>query len=301
MYVEIRKKGKSKKYYLAHSYRVGDRVKKISRYLGSNLSEKELDRLRRRAEELIKEEIKERNILEYELSKEEIELYKRYDGKIKIGHFQKYDWKKFTEIFTYNTNAIEGSTLEFSEVKKLLEDKEVPKDSDDLEALDVANALEYMNKAKGEISVDFIKKIHLYCFKNTKSFAGKLRNVEVVVTDRSGRIIHRGAPFVKVRILLNELVGWYDKHRKKYPPLLLAAIIHDQFETIHPFQDGNGRVGRILLNYILKKHKYPYINVRLKDRQEYYGILHIFQTKGDIKPTLRFLINQYRIQYRYIR
>ena len=57
--------------------------------------------------------------------------------------------------------------------------------------------------------------------------------------------------------LLKKLVEWFDKHEKKYPPLLLAALVHNQFEHIHPFQDGNSRLGRILLIVQLFKLNYP--------------------------------------------
>ena len=111
MFIEIRKQGKRKKYYLSHTYRVNKKIKKITRYLGANLDEKEIEKLRRRAEQLILEEIKEKNILEFELTKEEIKHYKKFEKNIKISHLQKLDWKRFTTNFTYNTNAIEGSTL----------------------------------------------------------------------------------------------------------------------------------------------------------------------------------------------
>lgn len=123
MFIETRKKGKNVKYYLVHSYRIGDRVKRISGYLGSNLTKDRLEQLSKRAEKIILKQIQEKNLLEFELSKEEIENYKKLDFKIKVGHLQKLDWKKFTEIFTYNTNAIEGSTIDLKGVKNLINNK----------------------------------------------------------------------------------------------------------------------------------------------------------------------------------
>jgi Fic family protein len=87
-------------------------------------------------------------------------------------------------------------------------------------------------------------------------------------------------------------LNWYEKHKNKYPPLLLAALVHNEFENIHPFQDGNGRVGRLLLNYVLLKHNYPPINIKLEDRQKYYEALQDYQKRGEIISTLRFLISQ---------
>ena len=139
MFIEIRKRGKNKKYYLVHSYREKDKVKRISRYLGSNLNEKRLLELKRVAEQHILEELKERNILEFELTKKEIEEFKKYEKDIEIKHLQALNWKRFTENFTYNTNVIEGLTVALPEVKELLSRKEKPRDADDIETLNCNN------------------------------------------------------------------------------------------------------------------------------------------------------------------
>ena len=167
----------------------------------------------------------------------------------------------------------------------------------DLETLDVAKAVEFIKKTKDKITIDFINHLHLICFKGTKKFAGKLRDVEVVIKDGQGNIVHQGAPINRVRGLLQELCKWYDKYKQKYPPLLLAAVMHNQFEKIHPFQDGNGRVGRLLLNFVLLQHNYPPINIKLRDRMRYYKCLQEYDKKNDVKSTLKFLISQYKKQF----
>src|SRR3989344_2952763 len=177
MLLEIREIGKVKKYYLIHSYRERGKVRRISRYLGSNLSEKKLLELKSRKEQHILEEIKERSILEFELTKSEIEVYKKLENIIEIKHLQTLDWKRFTEDFTYNTNAIEGSTVKLSEVKGLLKGKEEPQNVEDIETINVAKAVEFIKNAEANITVDFIKHLHLTCFEGTKIFAGKLRDV----------------------------------------------------------------------------------------------------------------------------
>jgi Fic family protein len=298
MFVEIRKTGKNKKYYLIHSYRVGDKIKRITRYLGTNLSEKELTKLRNRAEQLIVSQAKEKSIFEFELSKKQIEELRRFGKNIKISHLNNLNWQVFTENFTYNTNAIEGSTVTLGEVRKLVEKKDLPDNNDELETLGVAKAILYTKTTKDKLSLSLIKKLHFLCFEKTKSFAGNLREVEVVIRDRYGQIVHQGAPSEKVENLLKKMCDWYEKHKNKYPPLLLASLVHNEFENIHPFRDGNGRVGRLLLNYVLLKHRYPPINIRFSDRKIYYKTLQIFQKKGRIEPTLRFLISQYKKQYK---
>jgi len=298
MFVEIREQGKKKKYYLIHTYRIGDKIKRVSRYLGSDLIQKNLEKLKKRAEIIILEQIKSQNPLEFELSQKEIEFYKGFEKNIKIEHFQ-INWNIFTKEFAYNTNAIEGSTVKYPEVKELLDKEELPKNSDEIETIEVANAVNYLKNLKEKkLSVEVIQKLHYLCFNKTKHFAGKFRNVEVVIRDSIGNIIHQGAPCEDVSDLLKALIKWYNNHIKKYPPLLLAALLHNQFEEIHPFQDGNGRVGRLLLNFVLITNNHPPINIRLKDRQRYYKSLRTFDRTGDIKPTIKLLISQYKKQYR---
>jgi Fic family protein len=106
--------------------------------------------------------------------------------------------------------------------------------------------------------------------------------------------VHSGAQASQVDTLLRRLVRWYRDNRDKYPPFVLAAVVHNQFETIHPFQDGNGRVGRLLLVNILLKHKLPPLNIELENRKEYYEALREYQTTGNIRPTLELMLKEYR-------
>ena len=306
MNIEIKKQGKKKKYYLNHSFREGKKVKKIRRYLGSDLTETELENLRKRAELLIKEQIefykKTKDPLKQELTEKELKFLESIEPYeiINIDHLSEDDWKIFTEIFTYNTNAIEGSRVNRKEVEEILEDNKWPNEinkKDIAETYGVAEAIKFIRECNEHISIVLIKKLHEIVFKNSKSFAGKLRpkDIEVVIRDGYGNVIHRGAPSNRINSLLNELIKWYNKHKNKYHPILLAAVIHNQFENIHPFQDGNGRVGRLLLNNILIKHKFPPVNIGLINRTEYYRTLQEYENKGNIRPTLELIIKEYKI------
>jgi len=306
MNIEVRKQGKRKKYYLAHSFREGKKVKKIRRYLGANLLPKDINKLREIAEKIIKEQIESYKIikdpLKNELTKKEFDLIKDIEAKreIIINHLSEQEWKIFTELFTYNTNAIEGSEVNQKEVIEILEENKWPKDikkSDISEAYGVAEAVEFTRKTKEHISIKLVKKLHYVVFKNSKPFAGKLRQkgIEVAIRDGLGNIVHIGAPSTRIEGLLEELIDWYKKHKNKYSPLLLASIVHNQFENIHPFQDGNGRAGRLLLNNILLRHKLPPVNIGFKNRREYYNSLHEYQKNGNIKPTLILILKEYKL------
>ncbi len=303
MHVEKRKEGKGVKYYLSHSYREGGKVHKFRKYLGQDLASEKLEERKLIAEKLILEEIHKytmiRDPLNIELSLEEIEAIKSIERKlpIRVDHLSEADWATFSEIFTYHTNAIEGSKLSQREVRDILEEDKWPdKSKEDIaETFGVDEAVSYIRTVKEHISLDLVKKLHKIVFKNSKQFAGRLRKKgeEVVVMDGSGVVVHEGAPQSRVLHLLNELIEWYGANKSKYPGLLLAAVVHDQFETIHPFRDGNGRVGRLLLNNILLKHNLPPLNINLNNRQEYYASLQAYQHRHDLKPTIDLFIKEY--------
>ena len=304
MNIEKRKIGKKIKYYLAHSYREGTKVHKFRRYLGTDLSEQKLKERKVIAEKLILEEIYKYKIikdpLDFELSEKEIKAVKIIESEIpiKISHLSENDWKKFSELFSYNTNAIEGSKLNQKEVREILkEDKWPDKSKEDIaETYGVDEAIRFIRKTKEHISIELLKKIHKIVFKNSKDFAGKFRKKgqEVVVADRLGRILHEGAPQTRVNHLLKELIRWYNKNKEKYPVLVLGAVVHNQFENIHPFADGNGRVGRIILNNILIKHKLPPININIKNQREYYNSLQEYQKNQNLKPTIDLYVKEYK-------
>lgn len=296
MFLEKRKVGKTIKYYLVHSYRdESGKVVKIRRFLGSNLSEKQVERLSKRAEEIILEQIEEHKtaVFDFSLSKKELESLNKFSDQIKITHFDELQWRRFTEEFVYNTNAIEGSTILRDEVPVILK-KRVVQDDDELETKGVAKAIHFIRTTKQDLSLSLILKLHKLCFAESKSFAGELRNVEVVIRGRDESIIHQGSPASSVKYELQELVTWYKKNKKTCKPLLLAAIVHNQFEDIHPFQDGNGRVGRLLLNHVLLRNGYPPINILLVDRAKYYESLYEYQKNDKLRPTIHFLIRQYK-------
>jgi Fic family protein len=295
MYIEKRELGKNTKYYLVHSYREDNKVEKIRKYLGSNLSKEELEKRRKKAEILILEKInKEKlNVFSFDLTKKQLERLNQKNQKIKITHLTPWQWKKFIEEFVFNTNAIEGSRVREDEVPIIL-DKKNPENNEEIETKGVAKAIEYIRTTKEELSLKLILKLHSLCFEGSKPFAGKFRELDVVITNSLGQIIHSGAPKERLMDFLVEFIDWYKKNKTKFKPLVLSAIVHNQFENIHPFEDGNGRVGRLLLNFILLKNKYPPINILLEDRQEYYKSLQEYSKKDNLKPTLDFLIKQYK-------
>ena len=306
MYLETRKTLHGVKYYLAHSFREGGKVCKIRVYLGVNLKKKILEERQTKAKELLLQQINSfkiiRSPIKYKLSKREQELIASLKAKtkFKIFHLSEKEWEAFTELFAYNTNAIEGSTVTQAEVLEILGNNKWPhnKPKEEIsETYGVSKAVDYMRKTKTHLSLDLMTKLHRIVFENSKSFAGKFRakGIEVGIKDGLGNIIHLGAPSSRVLSLLTELVKWYEKNKNKVPAIVLAAVVHNQFEYIHPFEDGNGRVGRLLLNNILLKHKLPPVNISFNNRKIYYQTLREFQHTGNIKPTIELILKEYKI------
>jgi Fic family protein len=312
VHIEIREKNGSKKYYLAHSFREGDNVRKVRVFLGTDLTQEALKAKEKAAEAELNRRIEEAKairdpfltILSPSELKELATLEAR--GELRIRHLSEADWTKFKETFTYNTNAIEGSQIEPKEAKDILQSNGWPqnKSKEDIaETLGVAEAVDYIRATEEHISLNLIKKIHAIVFRNSKGFAGKFRpkGVEVVVADALGNVVHRGAPSQQIDTLLMELVRWYNQNKTKCTPLVLAAVVHNQFEVVHPFQDGNGRVGRLLLNNILLKHNLPPLNIELKNRVEYYAALEAYEKGNDIRPTLELMLKEYRALKRFLK
>jgi Fic family protein len=306
VHVEIRELKGVKKYYLAHSFREGNRVRKVRVFLGNNLTEEALKLQQKNAAVELKRRLAEAKTIRdpylTALSTFELKELETLEarGDLQVRHLSEADWTKFKEIFTYDTNAIEGSRIEATEAKNILENKGWPQDKskqDIAETLGVAEAVDYIRRTDEHISLEFIKELHHIVFKNSKDFAGAFRpkGVEVVVADAFGNIVHRGAPSQQIESLLKELVRWYNQNKTKCPPLVLSAVVHNQFEVIHPFQDGNGRVGRLLLNNVLLKHNLPPLNIELKNRTEYYVALKAYEKENNIRPTIDLMLKEYRV------
>ncbi len=302
--IEIRERNGIMYYYLGHSYRRLGRVRKARIYLGRNLSDSELKLKRKSAEVKLSQRLESiraiRDPYRMIISDEEMAELTGLSASIviKLSHLSEENWQRFTESFAYDTNAIEGSTVEKREVAKIIQKNEWPDKSKEeiWETLGVAEAVKYIRKTKEHISIALMKELHKIVFKNSKPFAGNLRKSgeEVAVVDGHRRIVHRGAISSTIIPLLKGLLEWYKDNLKNYPPLVLAAIVHNQFENIHPFLDGNGRVGRLLLNNILIKHGFPPVNIEFKNREEYYAALQDYENEGNIKPTLLLLLREYR-------
>ena len=198
---------------------------------------------------------------------------------------------RFTVNFTYESNAIEGNSLTLKDVTLILGEKIVPKNKDLREVYETkntreANELLFNNKIK--ISIKDIIKLHSILVKDTGVAFGfkKLPNYIVMRNLKT-------TPPEKVEKEIKKLVDWYNKNKGIIYSLKLATEFHARFEKIHPFEDGNGRTGRILLNAILLENNYPPLIIRKNSRIAYFSSLEAFDKSYKSKLE-RFLIEKFK-------
>jgi len=202
-------------------------------------------------------------------------------------------YESFCSLFTYDSTGIEGNTLTLLDTSFLLFEGIVPKDKslrEINESLNHKKAFDFILDYNGAITREFILELHRLVIFNTlredlKLQAGKYRNLQVFIGNsippKPGEVPNKIANLLK----------WYTLNKNKLHPIILAAYFHSEFEKIHPFVDGNGRVGRLLMNFILYDNNYPMINIPKKKRLKYYEVLQKAQYKNDLRPFIRFLIS----------
>ena len=288
VYTEVKRKGNKRYYYRVKSIREGEKVKKKRVYLGVNLTKRELMIKKRKAD---KELIILSNLLTEREIKEIEKIKKDYLKQPKENIENRYE--TFCSLFTYNSTAIEGNTLTLQETSQLLFENIAPVKSlrEINEVINHKEAFDFILKIKEDVSKKLILKLHEIVVKNTlkpelEGQIGKYRELQVYI---------RGAEWVppkprEVKREMRALLLWYSTNRKKLHPLILATYFHSAFESIHPFVDGNGRVGRLLMNLILHRNKLPMINIQNIKKYIYYKGLEEAQIKGNLRPFIEFLI-----------
>ena len=143
---------------------------------------------------------------------------------------------------------------------------------------------------KKDISLQLILYWHHKLLKQTKEdIAGKIRQHQVAI---SGSTFLPPSP-VEVYPLITEFFKWYNKNKLKLHPVELAALVHLKFVTIHPFADGNGRMSRLMMNFVLKKAGYPMLNILYTNRNSYYTALERSQTKRIDIIFVQWLFKRY--------
>ena len=178
---------------------------------------------------------------------------------------------EFMVEFTYNSNAIEGNTLTLKETAMVLEGMTIDRKplKDHLEAVGHRDAFLYIEEIaqnKTKLRDTEIKAIHSLVLINRPEDRGIYRRIPVTI---AGAYTEPVQPYL-IEPKLTELLAENEKRKKTMHPIERIARFHLEFEGIHPFIDGNGRTGRLILNLELIRNGYPAINVKFADRKRYY-------------------------------
>ena len=190
----------------------------------------------------------------------------------------------------YNSNAIENSTLTLKETEKIIMEMEVSRNISLREVFEAKNLARIFSFVKNsekrqEFTKDTILFFHKMLLENiNEKISSRFRSSNEYV--RVGA--HIGAIPEKIPSLIDELLLEYSSNNSSYF-LDKIAKFHLEFESIHPFNDGNGRIGRFLINFQLASLGFPNIIVKNKEKNEYYTAFNEFNYIKDIKPMIKII------------
>ncbi|ETD67608.1 cell filamentation protein Fic [Pelistega indica] len=194
--------------------------------------------------------------------------------------------------YIYHTNAIEGNSLSLIETKIIISDGITvggKKLSEHLEAINQAQALQFLENAVKQhepLSQYFIRELHYYVLNHDEENRGVYRTSSVFI---EGSETTTALPSM-IPSRLDGILKDFGKNKETLGLIPAVARFHADFEEIHPFVDGNGRTGRLLMNLELLKGGYPITIIEKDDRPEYYRTLEIAQTGNrNIEPLTRFI------------
>lgn len=202
--------------------------------------------------------------------------------------------------FVYNSNKMEGSTLTRGETELILRGITVGKKSiqdalggrdlgDILVAQNHSDAIELVKKLAFDktsyITEKNIKDIHGIVMKGVIVSAGEYRNYDLKVMGAG----FTPPPFYNISKNMKEFVEMLNKNPDELLPIELAAQVHYDFVWIHPFEDGNGRMSRLLLNLILVRNGYPFAVIQSVDKKKYLKTLRQMDVKYEFEAFLTFI------------
>ncbi len=220
-----------------------------------------------------------------------LEKQKLYeDGKDTLHEVTVESYNNAFEVeFTHNSTAIEGNTLTLMETKVVLEDgisiggkalREI------YEVLNHKKAFRYVKQCIKEgfqLDEKIVKEIHALVMENI-IVGGIYRNEEVIISGASHTPPARNEMYVQIKNFFADLM-----YKKDLNPIELAAWTHAEFVRIHPFQDGNGRTSRLIMNYQLMSCGFLPISIAKENRLDYYNALDKYASEGILDDFINML------------
>lgn len=217
--------------------------------------------------------------------------------------------RKFTVEFNYNSNHIEGNTLTYGQTEILLLFGKVIAEAEmhDLEEMKASNVgLKMMQVEAGDIhkplTETFIRMLHHTLLREDyivhRDLPGGLQTSYTIhagcyktrpnsVITRYGDRFEYASP-EETPALMHDLVAWYNEVERsgRYTPMQLAILFHYRYIRIHPFEDGNGRIARLMVNFVLARHGLPMLVVRSAKKLDYLEALHKSDMKVGVIPSV---------------
>jgi Fic family protein len=288
--IRIINRGNKKYYYLEHTLRIGSDFKNKRLYLGDTLP-KNIDKLKEKFLYELFEELyhKELVAIKESFTKE----YKNYPQSSKDKYIESFMIK-----FTYNTNKIEGSTLTLRETADLLQEQITPRNKSlkDVKETEAHKKVFYkMLDHKKKLDLATVFYWHKELFKEADlEIAGLIRKHPVAIARSK---VELPLP-AELETLLKEFFMWYNHYYGKINPVLMAALVHLKFVSIHPFSDGNGRISRLMMNHTLNSLGYPMLNIEYTNRNTYYTALERSQTRQKEETFTSYVVKRYLKEYR---
>ncbi len=199
----------------------------------------------------------------------------------------------FAIEFTYNSNAIEGNRLTFRETELVISQGMTIKGRslrEHLEAKDHHEATRFLydladTKKTGPITEVLIRSLHRLVVRETEEeTAGKYRKGSVRISGST----HLPPEGFEVPQLMRDFAAWIQKNKRKLHPVVFASLAHHRLAAIHPFEDGNGRTARLLMNLLLMQRGFPLVVILKNDRKKYYRALDRAD-RGDEGPLVKLI------------
>jgi len=237
--------------------------------------------------------------------KAELDLLRPLDKEAEAQVLQKFrlDWN-------FHSNNIEGNALTFGETKALILHGITAQGKPLKDHFEIAGHDEAIKwvldivKDERSLSENFIRELHKLILKESyevdaitsdgkptkkRIHIGEYKKTPNHVKTKTGEIFRFSSP-EETPIKMSELIAWY-RAKETDPsinPIILAAEFHYRFIRIHPFDDGNGRTTRILMNFILLKFGYPPVIIRTENKEEYFSMLQLADS-GDIESFFNYI------------
>jgi len=285
--IKIYKKNIANKdyFYLTEQINIGKKYKKIQVYIGKNIPNdlaRFYSKLEKKEIVLMLDNINEKYSLN---NKIQTHIYEKIEKtRIKFKYYfaqtseskQEILWRNFAIKFIFESNSMEGSKLSKKEVESIVNNQYIKKSLDKKEVIEVENSIKAFNMIRDKkfsLNQNNVKQLHKTIVNGLNIDFG-YKKKQIIVNNKNT------VDPKKVRENMTSLFSWWQKESKTSittnfdrNPFILAVKFHQSFELIHPFSDGNGRVGRIILVWMLIKNNYGPLLIKNQNRRKYFSAL----------------------------